>query len=271
MMSVHNQTTQSGAKILLLGGTSETAPLALALAQAGYSVVVSTATDAPLNIGEHPAISRRCGRLDTTQMICFIKQQSICAIVDATHPYATQLHKTARQVAQQLPCPYLRYQRQELQSNQTDCIRATDHQQAALLACKIQRPILLTIGSRNLSSYVDAAKQCQIPLFARVLDHTESIAACDQAGLDKDKRIIGRGPFTLQQNCTLIRQHQIGVIVTKDSGIAGGVLEKIEAASLEGCTVIIVQRPQEDSANSYDAFTSLIRDLTRSLSDLAMP
>ncbi len=43
--------------ILLIGGTSETAPLASGLAAAGYEVLVSTATDAPAGDRDHPRIS----------------------------------------------------------------------------------------------------------------------------------------------------------------------------------------------------------------------
>jgi hypothetical protein len=50
--------------ILLIGGTSETAPLAEALAVAGFKVLVSTATQVPLDVGKHPNIASRSGILD---------------------------------------------------------------------------------------------------------------------------------------------------------------------------------------------------------------
>ena len=74
--------------ILLLGGTSETVAIASALADAGFNVLVSTATDVPLNVGDHPNISRRSGRLDPDQMAQLANQQGVIAIVDASHPYA---------------------------------------------------------------------------------------------------------------------------------------------------------------------------------------
>jgi precorrin-6A/cobalt-precorrin-6A reductase len=40
-----------------------------------------------------------------------------------------------------------------------------------------------------------------------------------------------------------IRQHHIGVLVTKDSGKAGGVPDKLLAAQMEQCLVIAVRRP----------------------------
>ncbi|MBF0509675.1 MAG: precorrin-6A/cobalt-precorrin-6A reductase [Deltaproteobacteria bacterium] len=42
--------------ILLIGGTSETASFAEALAAAGFDVLVSTATDVALEVGRHPRI-----------------------------------------------------------------------------------------------------------------------------------------------------------------------------------------------------------------------
>lgn len=45
--------------ILLLGGTADTAILATMLAEAGYDVLVSTATGIPLATGDHPRIRRQ--------------------------------------------------------------------------------------------------------------------------------------------------------------------------------------------------------------------
>lgn len=248
-------------KILLMGGTSETAPLALKLATAGFAVLVSTATDAALDIGDHPAIKRRCGRLNADQLAALVEEQAIIAIVDATHPYATEVHQVARQVGAQTQCPYLRYQRGGLLAAETGWIEAADHEEAAQIACASGKAILLTTGSRHLAPYVAEANHCQLPLFARVLDHPESIAACDAAGLDEAGRIFGRGPFSLEQNRALIRQHQIGVVVTKDSGNAGGVLEKLEATQLEHCLLIVVKRPQESNDNRFDDMDKLVGSL----------
>ncbi|MEK7753961.1 MAG: precorrin-6A/cobalt-precorrin-6A reductase, partial [Acidobacteriota bacterium] len=92
--------------ILLLGGTSETAVIAERLACAGFEVVVSTATETALNVGVHPRIHRRCGRLDAKAMERFVNDRKIRAIVDAAHPYAEQLRAHARAVAERVSVPY---------------------------------------------------------------------------------------------------------------------------------------------------------------------
>lgn len=254
-------------KILLLGGTSETAPLATRLARAGYRVLVSTATDEPLQVGEHSSISRRCGRLDQAQMAALVEDLQVVALVDATHPYASEVHRTARQVAGRTGRPYLRYQRQGALTRPPDWVVATDHAEAARIACQAGAPVLLTTGSRHLAPYVVEAARRRVPLFARVLDHPESVAACAAAGLDQRGRIVGRGPFSLEQNRALIRQHQIGVVVSKDSGRAGGVEEKWQAARLEECLFVVVQRPEENQAQCF----ATLEQLVSALQQLAAP
>jgi precorrin-6A/cobalt-precorrin-6A reductase len=249
--------------ILLIGGTSETAPLATKLAFAGYQVLVSTATDEPLQIGEHPAIQRRCGRLNYEQMVALVEEKQIFSLVDATHPYASEVQKTARRVATQTSRSYLRYQRQSVQTKPPDWVMANNHAEAAQIACMSGTPVLLTTGSRHLAPYADEATRNHVQLFARVLDHPESISACEAAGLDKSERIFGRGPFSVEENRALIRQHQIGVVVTKDSGKAGGVEEKWQAAKREGCMFVVVQRPEETQGQCFMSMDDLVTALQR--------
>ena len=229
--------------IMLLGGTSETAPLAGALLQAGYRVLVSTATDAPLSLPVHPRLERRHGRLDGTAMVELMRRRHIRALIDAAHPYAARAREEAQMAAAALNLPYLRWERPATDFEGFPVTPAADHEQAAELAFTDGRPVLLTTGSRHLSPYVTRARQTGIRLRARVLPHEESRIAVAQAGLSTDEVIYGKGPFSVASNRTHIRKHGIGVLVTKDSGEAGGVPAKLQAAGLERCIVIVVQRP----------------------------
>ena len=231
--------------ILLFGGTSETAEIATALAQTGHAVLVSTATDAPLNIGGHSAIHRRCGRLDVVGILALIAKNSVHIIVDGSHPYATQLHETVASAAQQAGIPSFRYHRETTIVEDGTLFFVDNHEEAAKLAVSFCVPVLLTTGSRHLFPYIKTMQDRNIPLFARVLPHAESRSACLQAGLIEANQIVGRGPFSEEDNRTLIRNKGIGVLITKDSGIRGGVKEKIGAARQENCRVIVIRRPVE--------------------------
>jgi precorrin-6A/cobalt-precorrin-6A reductase len=124
---------------------------------------------------------------------------------------------------------------------------AEDHASAAKMAFGFGRPVLLTTGSRNLAPYADEARATGIPLIVRALPIPESLDACEKAGIRPSSVITGRGPFTLEENLEVIRKHQIGVLVTKDSGKGGGVAQKLEAARISNCEVVVVARPDSDA------------------------
>ncbi len=250
--------------ILLLGGTSETAPVAEALARAGYRVLVSTATDIELAVGSHPRIEHRRGRLNAEQMAGLVHERGIRAIVDATHPFASAVRATAQQVAEQLQIPYLNYARPGSVGEADGVCIAANHEDAARWACKTGVPILLTIGSRNVLPYAREARRAGIPLIARVLDHPDSHTACREAGIPQECVITGRGPFSVEENRRVIQKYKIGVLVTKDSGDAGGVPEKLEAARREGCSVIVVGRPE--LGGGIDSVPDLVRKLESRIS-----
>lgn len=247
--------------ILLLGGTADTAPLATLLAEAGYKVLVSTATAVPLATGDHPRITRRTGPLDQENLVQLLVDQGIRAVVDAAHPYAVEVHRTARAAAASVPILYLAYLRPSVIPPDSDAMFACNHEEAARRAFTMGRPVLLTTGSRNLLPYAAAAKQAGLPLIVRVLDQPESIRTCREAGILSQHIITGRGPFTVEQNVELIRKYAIGVVVTKDSGEAGGVEAKLEAAGREGCRIVVIARPETADQN-INIFGSMEKLLT---------
>ena len=203
--------------ILLIGGTGETAALAEGLAAAGYEVLVSTATDVPLAVGNHPRISRREGRLGEEGIAALAEEKGIRAI-DAAHPYAAAVHDSAYRAAHRLNIPYLLFRRPEADIGGEDLHFAADHAEAAEMAFSFGSPVLLTTGSRNLAPYAQAARRTGLPYAARVLDTRESREACRAAGIPEDRIIAGRGPFSLEENLAAILRFEIGVIVTKEGG-----------------------------------------------------
>lgn len=229
--------------ILLLGGTSDTAPLATRLAEAGFRVLVSTATDLDLEIGDHPNVHRRAGALDGEAMARLVRERGIEAILDAAHPYAEAAHLTARHVAEELALPLFRFERPSSVSSCDHVSRADNHAQAARIAFADGRPVLLTIGSRHCAPYAAEVRRTGVLAYARVLSRRESVQAWLNEGFAPNRIISEAPPHSLERNRAIIHDHGIGVIVTKDSGAAGGTPEKIEAARLEGCKVVVVRRP----------------------------
>ena len=244
--------------ILLLGGTCETATLALTLAAADQCVLVSTATQVPLEIGNHARITSCNGRLDVLAMVQLIQRENVSLLIDATHPYAVEAHATAKSAAAQTAIPHLTYQRPSAVCGLHEAIVVSSHPEAARLACRQQRPVLSTVGSRNIAVYAQEAARAGVLLIARVLDSKESFSDCLKAGLVENAVVKGRGPFDLENNRALIRRFGIGVVVTKDSGEAGGFPAKADAARLESCQLIVVRRPPLQTSNVFDSAAEVV-------------
>ncbi len=229
--------------ILLLGGTSETGPLASNLMNEGMEVLVSTATEAVLDLPL--GVRRRCGRLDAEGIAALCEKSNIRILVDAGHPFATELHASCERAASLAQLHLLRFLRPTFEPP-ADVLMAGNHKEAAIRAFALGGPVLLTIGSRNLLPYVNQARSTGIPILARVLDLPESLSACETVGLKPHEVEPGRGPFDIPSNRALILRHQARALVTKDSGRAGGLEAKLEAARGAVCAVILVARPDAD-------------------------
>lgn len=229
--------------ILLLGGTSETASIADGLAGAGYRVLVSCATDMALDTGCHQNVIRRSGALDTKGLALLIKAERIFLLIDATHPYATDIHSSAYEAAKISGIPCLAYIRPEERHHDKNIVRVGGHQIGARRAFAFGKPVLLTIGVKHIAPYSKESKRTGVPVVVRVLPEPSSIGACRLQGIPEECIIGKRGPFSVGENRDVIRKHSVGVLVTKESGRAGGISQKTEAARLEGCTVVLVERP----------------------------
>jgi precorrin-6A/cobalt-precorrin-6A reductase len=233
--------------ILLFGGTSETAPLTEALLAQGWPVLVSTATEVPLKLPG--GVRRRTGRLDAEGIIALARKEKATAIVDAGHPFAVELHESLTKSAALSGLPLLRFERPVMKPPE-NALLAIDHKEAALLAFGFGGPVLLTTGSRTLKPYVSEARRTGQPVVARVLDHPDSRAACEVAGLRPEEILFGRGPFSLEENRVALRALGAVALVSKDSGEAGGLEAKAEAARLEDAALVLVRRPLPSEAPS---------------------
>lgn len=249
--------------ILLLGGTADTDPFLEELHTAGFTVCLSQATASRLALVHLPE-KHICGMLNEATLSEILAKHAITAIVDVTHPYAVNIKIMARNVAACHKIPYLRYLRAESTIGHKDTVKfARTHQEAADIACQPGTTVLLTVGSKNVAVYTAAAHRNSCRIIARVLDEPQSVNICIAAGVAECDIIAARGPFTVNENRAHLRAFNATVMVTKESGVQGGVEEKIEAAKLEGCTVIIVERPQIDDLIPFTSRDDLIQALLR--------
>jgi len=93
----------------------------------------------------------------------------------------------------------------------------------------------------------------------RILPIPEHIALCLDMGIPTTNIIAMHGPFSEDLNRAMFRQYQINTMVTKESGEAGGVLEKVNAARNEGIDLVLIERPRLEFPQKYSSIDEVVR------------
>ena len=77
-----------------------------------------------------------------------------------------------------------------------------------------------------------------------------------QLGFQGKHLICMQGPFSEELNTALIHQFQIKYLLTKNSGRAGGVMEKIESAKKNEVTLVMIGRPLTEEGEYLEEILS---------------
>lgn len=236
--------------ILLFGGTAEGHALARRLAQAGLAVTCSVATAYGEAVLEPtPGLTVRVGRMDADQMAAEMAKGYTC-VVDATHPYADRVSENIRRAAETAGLPYYRLLRPREAAE--DVLWADSPADAARMLADLPGNVLLTTGSKDLKTFT------QVPdyrdrLYVRVLPSLESLSAALDLGYPAAHILCMQGPFPEKLNAALLEAVDAKILVTKDTGKAGGFPEKAAAARSVGARLLVIRRPTQETGYSLDA------------------
>ena len=256
------------AKVLIYSGTTEGRMLAQQLAQAGIECDVHVATEyGQIVMPQLDRVNVHVGRLDANEMY-EAARNGYAAVVDATHPFATEVSANIRKSLETLDVPYIRLARkmnivtdtaQENESGNTGNRNSgnghvryfADYESCAAALESTDGNILLTTGSKELGIFCNDGKLCE-RLYVRVLPGQDNIALCEAAGIRGKQIIAMQGPFSTEMNTALINQFSIKYLVTKASGEHSGFAEKLEAARNCGIEAFVIGMQAEDKGLSYD-------------------
>lgn len=233
-------------EILIFAGTSEGRAVAEFLNERKQRARVCVATEygeSLLPQGEYLTISHQ--RMDREQMEALMTAMGPDSLaIDATHPYAVQVTENIRQACTATGVSYLRLIRHS-QKAAGDAVYVKDTAEAVEYLKSTQGDILVTTGSKELEAF------CALPdyknrVYARVLSLPQVAASCAALGFEGKHLICMQGPFSRELNVAMIRQLQTRFLVTKESGAAGGFLEKCLAAQDTGSRLVIIGRPRRE-------------------------
>ncbi len=230
-------------RIIVFGGTFEGRELAVRLKEQGEDVIVSVTSEYAHSL--LPA-DLRChvGILDRNEMAVFLREQDADRVFDCTHPYAVRATENIKACCEAADIPYERLERAPSQGEWMRYVeRVESTQKAAQALLNTRGNVLLTTGSHTVGEYTKEIDPARI--WVRVLPNAEALRLCSEAGVSPSHIIAMQGPFSYAFNAALYDQLGIRVMVSKDSGVQGGVSEKVIPALERDIHVILIDRPKE--------------------------
>ena len=219
--------------ILVFGGTTEGRKAVEVLEEAGNTYYYSTKTgeqDITLHHGR-----RIDGALDAEAMLTFSREHDIQLIVDAAHPFASQLHQTIAQVSETLNIPAIRFER-IYPSRDPEIIWIDDYDQIP----RDIHSLLATTGVQSIAKLKPIEAE-GIKVYYRILKRESSIALALKQGAGEEQLCYYEDPKDIPVEAE--------AILLKESGVSGGFPEKVEAAKARGMRIIALKHPELHKKN----------------------
>lgn len=235
--------------ILVFGGTGETHDICNFMRENHISFRLSIATEYGRSTFDEFKENMQVSRLEEADIYALIREIHAEIILDLTHPYAANISNNAISAAKKANILYIRYERHSLWATDNDIYEVSSHEEALSLAESLGKKPFLAVGSNNAHIYAQSQKFTQ--LFIRLLPKSELIKKCEDLGYDYGSIIGMQGPFSKEMNKQMLLSTKADVMISKESGNAGGFLEKFQACKELGIPLIVIARPKIDYPNVY--------------------
>jgi precorrin-6A/cobalt-precorrin-6A reductase len=241
-------------RILILGGTSDARDIARHLKLKGYDVITSLAgaTTAPL-LPEGQVRSGGFG--GKSGLEDFLRKEGIALVVDATHPFAAEISRNGSAAAESCGIEFLRLERPGWTPGAGDRWIFVKTIAEAVQRTPRNARIFLTIGQKQIGGFL-----------AR--DDLSGVVRCIEQPKERLSPrwtlVLARPPFSVEGEISLMREHEIGILVSKNSGGAQ-TAAKLAAARQLQIPVIMVERPSKPAAKTASSVDGMMELIAKSL------
>ncbi|MGO1468696.1 MAG: precorrin-6A reductase [Tissierella sp.] len=238
--------------IWIIGGTSE-ARLLVEKIKDKDNFIVTVATETGKEFIK--AKNLKVGRMTVAQMDSFIKEKSINVLIDLSHPYAKIVSENAKAVAKNNKIEYIRYMREK--TDYKDIIELASYEDTCEYLKNIKGTVFFTTGSKNIDDFEDVRGENRF--IYRVLPAPESIGICKKNSVKLKDIVALLGPFSYEMNKLIFKEYGADYVVMKDSGSAGGTIDKIKACKELKINAIVISREEETGVKSLKDLEDIIR------------
>ncbi|MCL3781233.1 precorrin-6A reductase [Prolixibacteraceae bacterium JC049] len=243
--------------IWIIGGTSDAMQLVKLVKDRGETaLLVSTTTKYGAQLAKQQDVKVTQQQLSQQEMEELITNHQISMVIDASHPFAQVVSENAIAAAKNQSIRYIRFERTAVPLKNGKYY--SSYQEIVDELKNTEGNIFLTIGSKNLDAFNELDRK---RIFPRVLPVIESIEQCDKAEIPPHQIIASKGLVSAATNKAIMIEYDIKHMVSKDSGKAGGLFEKLDAANELGIPVYILQRPQINYPEMYNDIQLLLDNM----------
>ena len=233
--------------ILILGGTGEARRLAGLLPGEVVSSLAGRVSDPRLPVGE----VRVGGFGGVSGLVQWLRANGVTAVVDATHPFAAGITANAVAATAAAGVPLLVLRRPGWVQGPGDDWRWVDSLEDAAVDLPGER-VFLTTGRQDIGVFAGVDRF----FLARSVEPPEPPVP------QRIHVVLERGPFTVDGEVALMREHAIDVLVTKDSG-GEQTSAKLVAARTLGIPVVVVRRPPAPAAPTVETVDAAVEWVRR--------
>jgi len=230
-------------RVLILGGSTESSELSRLLAGDRRFETTLSLAGRTLKPRAQPVRTRTGGFGGADGLAAWLAQESIAAVVDATHPYADQISSNAVTACGRLALPLATILRPAWQPEPGDRWQIVPNAEAAADALGPRpRRVFLSLGRLELGAFAASPQHHYV---ARTIEPPD-------VALPPDIRLIfDRGPFDEQAETALLTREGIEMIVSKNSG-GSATYPKITATRKLGIPVVMIARPLKSHGHAVN-------------------
>jgi precorrin-6A/cobalt-precorrin-6A reductase len=219
--------------LLLLAGTGEARRIACGLTDTGIKVIASLA-GATRHPEPLPIPTRVGGFGGEDHFRTYLAAKNISAVLDATHPFASQITDRTARVCAEIGLPYAQVLRPEWEPQSGDRWIPIDAPEDAARHIPMEAVVFLAIGRQTLEAYRNLEGR---RILARMVDPPRA-----PFPFEGGEFILGRPPFGQDHEVSLFKSLGVTHLVAKNAGGQGG-RAKLDAARALGLPVLMLAHP----------------------------
>ena len=178
------------------------------------------------------------------------QDEEVEMVFDATHPYAMNISKNIKKVCKEENIEYVRVLREAIEIE--DAVKCFSMDELISYLNETEGIIFSSMGAKEAQS-LTGVDNFQERVYLRMLPSPEGMRSCLDLGYPMKNLCGMQGPFSKEFNIAQFKEIGADILVTKESGNAGGFLEKTDAARECGMKIVVLARVEEEGLSIEEA------------------